>query len=131
MKKKIAGIILAAILILPFTAGTTLAATCNGHVGITVYENVNYGGASLTFCASSSSVGWSNLDRYGWNDRISSYKVVNGSGKTTRLYPDINYGGSPYYLTSTGTAYVPDVGIYWQSHWGDGFNDQASSIKQY
>jgi len=105
---------------------------CNGHPGVTFYENINYGGASITWCTGSTSASISNLGTYGWNDRISSYKPINFAYSVLRLYPDTNYGGSPYYLTTTGGSYVPDVRIYWQSHFGpDGFNDQASSFKIY
>ena len=133
MKKKFLGILFGALLLLPiFGVGTASAIDCLGRPGVVFYADTNYRGATLSICVASS--GYTNipsLSVYNWNDRISSYKLVNFGFSTLRLFPNDSYGGYPYYLTTSGGINVPDVGAYWRSHWSDGFNDQASSLKVY
>jgi len=131
LKKKILGILLAAMLILPFTAGT-VSATCSGHPYVEFFTDINYRGTSLTWCVDTANRTEQspNLGVYGWNDRISSYKTVNFGGELLRIYSEVNYGGS-HYLTTTNSSNVPDVGVYWRGIWADGFNDVASSFKIY
>lgn len=60
---------------------------------VTLYEHIDYGGASITFKGDVPS-----LVDYGWNDRASSLKVT---GSVT-LYEDENYGG-------TSITFISDV----------------------
>lgn len=87
----------------------------------TVYEDLNYGGSSYTFtassgCDSNADVDWqlSSMPS-GWNDRVSSFKSFGQCA--TRIWADTGYSGSSYGFVANST-YV-----------GSTMNDQASSIQ--
>lgn len=55
---------------------------------VQVWEDKNYSGATKTFCSTQS-----NLKDYGWNDRISSFKV-GSECSTFTIYQAYGYGGN-------------------------------------
>lgn len=78
---------------------------------VTFYADINFGGASFT---TSSAI--SNMTTIGWNDRISSFKSLNG--ERPEWWRDINFAG---------TAWRWPAGT-WVSYVGDDANDQFSSV---
>jgi hypothetical protein len=102
-----------------------------GNVEVTVYLDVRFQGPSARF-----STDVSDLRRNGWNDRISSLRVTNASGRWDRdrapawgreappregacFYRDTNFRGD-YFCMPRGASYVMVP---------PGFNDQISSIR--
>lgn len=109
------------------TDGASAATASGGVVALasvalgTVYEDLNYGGSSYTFtassdCDSNADVDWqlSSMPS-GWNDRVSSFKSFGQCA--TRIWADTGYSGSSYGFVANST-YV-----------GSTMNDQASSIQ--
>jgi hypothetical protein len=86
-----------------------------------VFEDLNYGGSSFTFTASSdcdtnADVDWElSAMPSGWNDRVSSFKSFGQCA--TRIWQDVGFGGS-YYGFVVNSTYV-----------GSTLNDQGSSIQ--
>jgi hypothetical protein len=85
MKKFSLAIIFFGALIL--TSGSSLA-------GVTLYEDINYGGTSETFTSDDSDL----RDNLIGNDAVTAIKV--SAGCTVTLYQDINYGGTSETFTS-------------------------------
>jgi hypothetical protein len=79
----------------------------------TLYEDVNYGGSTLTIYADGC-IGWNNISG-GWNDRVSS---VSTYGCDIILYENYNKVGPSLYINYPGTSWV-----------GSSMNDKASSWK--
>lgn len=81
---------------------------------VTLYDNINYGGAWITFGPYQGKDGWiSNLTYCGWNDRASSLQV---QGVVT-VYDSINYVYYPLVPgcalhTFNTAAYQPPMPIY-------------------
>ncbi|HKP54107.1 MAG TPA: hypothetical protein VJ183_15830 [Chloroflexia bacterium] len=82
-------------------------------VQATLYEDVNYGGSTLTIYADGC-IGWNNISG-GWNDRVSS---VSTYGCDIILYENYNKVGPSLYINYPGTSWV-----------GSSMNDKASSWK--
>jgi hypothetical protein len=87
---------------------------------VTVYDDLNLAGASMTYTTTNSAVctgpsyGFSSLGS--WNDRIESFQSFNGC--VTTLYRDINYSpASPVFGPNTSSS---NVGATWRN--------QASSL---
>ncbi len=80
----------------------------------TMYEHVNYGGATMSIYAYAC-YGWNNI-AVGWNDRVSS--VTTYGGCDIVLYENFNQGGSSLYVNYPGTSYV-----------GSAMNDKTSSFE--
>jgi hypothetical protein len=74
--------------------GTTIQATAY----VRVYEHNDLDGASMVLSSS-----YSNLGTIGWNDRISSYRVLNGGSGV--FFPHAGHGG-------TGTSFCCDIEVY-------------------
>lgn len=102
-----------------------------GNVEVTVFLDVGFQGRSGRFATDAP-----DLRRDGWNDRISSLRVTNASGRWDRerapawgrqaapregacFYRDVNFRGD-YFCMPRGTSYV---------FVPPGFNDQISSIR--
>ena len=124
------GLLQAATMLTPVNA-TSL---CGGHSGVTLWEDIWYFGPKITFCTVDAQhlVSILDLTPYGWNDRVSSYEFFNSAGvRTFRIWSASRFGGVA--ITSTSDAAIHDVGDYWVGHpgFGDGFNDQASSLEIY
>lgn len=85
---------------------------------VIVYEHTNYKGKSKKFCSNVK-----NLKKHGFNDKISSYKLI-GEG-TVIFYQDADYKGTSFYGRRVGTSNVRANAkkVY------PGFNDKISSIK--
>lgn len=79
---------------------------------VTVYRDEDYHGNSLVIYDPIR-----NLGVYGWNDRITSFKSLNG--QRPRLYSHVDYG-TPAWRWTAG-AWVPNV--------GSEANDATSSIR--
>jgi len=112
-------------------------ARCNGKMGVAIYQDVNYGGASTHYCLepmpgylTDAHLGNAPLVQ-GWNDRISSLYVFNAPSSRwhLRIYQNASFGG--YYITTNGTTLIPDLSVYWASTLLHGFNDVASSWHGY
>ena len=81
-------------------------------MAVTIYEDIDFGGALQTFYYSDS-----NLVDDGWNDYTSSFIVESGY---VQFFEDINYGGEASDVFGPGSySWVEDVGIP---------NDSISSI---
>lgn len=102
-----------------------------GNVEVTVYVDGRFGGPSARF-----STDVRNLQRDGWNDRISSMRVTNVSSRWDHegapvwgrqaqpregacFYRDVNFRGD-YFCMPRGASYVMVP---------PGFNDQISSVR--
>jgi hypothetical protein len=108
---------------------------CGGVMGIQLWENTFKGGKTIILCSANN---YRDLSAYKvdpgcsllcatWNDRVSSYEVFNLSSLSkARFYynKDFNKGTTGWYITTTGSGYVPDLRVYYNG----GFNDQMSSI---
>jgi len=79
----------------------------------TMYEHINYGGASKEICGNII-----NFVSIGWNDKASSIRIP--AGVKVDLFWDINYRGKKITLTKDTANFVTI-----------GWNDQASSAKVY
>jgi len=86
----------------------------NAQTGVTLYENVNYGGSSITLTSNVSDL--RNVQGQNWNDRASSIKV--SLGYTAIVYEDINYQGKSYIFTGDFSDFTKI-----------GWNDKISSIR--
>jgi len=90
-----------------------------GLLGVTsiayvqIFENTWYGGASMTV-----SQDYSILATVAWNDRISSFRVLNS--ETGNFYWDWLYGGGTPYTFCCNQS-VPTIGIW---------NDNISSVRR-
>lgn len=73
--------------------GGAEASSCSGFV--TLYDNVNFGGASLSF---GSTGWWLNLPDYGFNDRMESWR--NNRNCAAFVAEHINAGGSQLALAA-------------------------------
>lgn len=87
---------------------------------IVVFQDVNFGGDALVVNGPEP-----NLKPQGWNDKISSLIVIDGSWE---LYKDISYGGTQWGPVSpdggpTKNGLYPDY-----ADWG-GTNDSISSLQ--
>jgi hypothetical protein len=78
---------------------------------VEIFENPTYGGASMYMTED-----YSALSLIGWNDRISSFKALNGQAGT--FYTDWFYGGSSWSFCCGQN--VSSLG---------GFNDTFSSVR--
>jgi hypothetical protein len=90
---------------------------------VTFYENINYGGAYLTFTGIRDepdlrAYNTGGLGSPNWNDRISSFKV--GSNVNLVVYRDINFKGTKW--TITGPASISTLV-------SNGWNDKISSFR--
>lgn len=83
----------------------------SGQPYVTVYLDEGYGGGSLTVYDSIRDLGM-----HGWNDRISSFKSLNG--QRPRLFSHIDFG-TPSWRWPAGA---------WVSNVGSNANDATSSI---
>jgi hypothetical protein len=79
---------------------------------VTFYQHASYGGASFT-----ASQPQPDLQNFGWNDVISSFKSLNG--QRPKWWDHIGYV-APAWQWSAGA---------WVSYVGDGANDRFSSAK--
>lgn len=130
----------------------------SGPVTVELYENDNFGGATLTKTAPVPT-----LSSDGWNDRATSLKIIE---KKATFYQDANFSGSAtsllpgeYTLAQLEAAGIANdsitslkvsggvtVELFWDDHFTgaslsktsdvsnlspDGWNDKASSIKIY
>lgn len=96
---------------------------------VTLYENINGGGASWTSCG----LNWTSLGA--WNDRASSLLVTgNPSTSRIRFYPDTGFkdNGTNQFrvITVTGNDYLPDLRKFWPSGFEHGMSDVISSFKR-
>ena len=91
-------------------SGSTLAVD-SGVAYVHVYENAGYLGASMYL-----SQDYANLGTIGWNDRITSFKVVNGGSGVFRR--DAGPGGASYSFCCG--SQVSNIGSTW--------NDQISAV---
>jgi hypothetical protein len=80
-------------------------------VQATLYEDVNYGGETLTIYADGCN-GWNNISAL-WNDSVSSVRTY---GCAITLYEHYNKGGMSLHINYPGTSWV-----------GSTMNDKASS----
>lgn len=87
------------------------AAAIKGGAQLTIYEHINYGGASLSTQFNSSYVG------NDWNDKTSSIYISSG---TWRFYEHAGYQGNYTDLGPGAYSWVEDIGIP---------NDSISSFK--
>jgi hypothetical protein len=89
----------------------TSSASLSSVVYVTFYADINFGGASFSTAGAIS-----DLTAVGWNDRISSFKSLNGGRPA--WWRDAGFAGT-LWRWSAGT---------WVSYVGDGANDQFSSV---
>ena len=96
-------------MVIGFMLASHVSAGCGNF-----YKDNNYsGGSPLTVCDGGSE--YVNLSNNGWNDKISSYKIDNGTECV--LTKDSNFSGDSLYVTGE-KAGMPS-----------GWNDAVSSIK--
>jgi len=104
---------------------------------IVCYQDINFGGASYTFaydsCNSSLSTSWKTMPR-NWNDRISSFKILDGSppvepdhtSQQVLFFEDKDFLGGE--LSYTGPAVVTDLrSVTTNLSTGKNWNDRISS----
>jgi len=121
-----AGFLLVGLFVTPASADSR----CNGKLGITLYEDIRYGGSSITFCSALLPTGGPHLSKlspWGWNDKTSSYQFFNATANDCiRLYEHENFRGAT--LTTCGSEFVSDLTVYYPGR-SDGFNDTISSLR--
>lgn len=126
MKKKFVSIFGSLLLLGAFlTPSSVSAASCTGVPYVDFYRDINYVNFMGRFCYPTNAPDlrlWT-----GWNDNISSYTTHNFTYRNVTLYIDTQYGGIS--VNSYGNSYVPNLGAYWRSRYGDGFNDKTSSFR--
>src|SRR5437762_2616647 len=61
---------------------------------IVLFKDINYGGGALVLTGADSDLG-----PQGWNDKVSSLIVIDG---TWNLYKDSNYGGTKWSVSANG-----------------------------
>ena len=86
---------------------------------IVLFKDINYGGGALVLTGADSDLG-----PQGWNDKVSSLIVIDG---TWNLYKDSNYGGTKWSVSANGGPSNDGTYSDWSS-WG-GTNDSVSSLK--
>lgn len=129
--KKVLGLVGTLLLLSAMVpAAVSADSRCNGGSGVTLYDNVGYGGASKTFCRALLPTGGPTVNRlspYGWNDRASSYQVFNTTASQCyRFYEHEYFSGTT--LTTCGNGNIYDLRQYYTGRW-DGWNDTMSSFK--
>jgi len=90
---------------------------------IKVYEHINYGGQERTIIYSEP-----NISNLGFNDTISSFKVLAGpdyTGEVVSFYEHINFSGGVLQPERFGAGTsVPNIAVFPYN-----FNDRISSVK--
>ena len=93
---------------------TVAAAAASCASPLRLYENSWYGGRQLSFWDYGY---WQNLGDYGFNDRLSSYKI----GSCYAHLAEHSWGNGWWYPGNTGP-------YHWEPGMSSGWNDRASSI---
>lgn len=92
----------------PHAASATVS---TGVAYVTIYQDISLSGPFTTL-----SQDYDNLGSIGWNDRVSSFKSLNGYGG--RFWTDASRSGSSYSFSAGAVV----------TYVGDAFNDTFSSV---
>jgi hypothetical protein len=99
---------------------TALGGTGCPNGSFCVFDDNNYGGGGFTI---SGVTPWRPLSNWGWNDRISS--AINKREKDSKLSEHVDGANPP---SPGGSIHCYD-GNSWHPDFSDGFNDEASGIR--